>query len=318
MQGEQDLNHASTGLSRRRLVKTAGNAAWAAPVIVAASAAPAYASSGSAAVLQAPAPSVSLLGNAITIRSRYQNIGTGPADSMTVTVTVTASVGSITASEPVMENDAFAFASQSGNATTRAYTFVKVAPQIAVGDNATLAFTYAHIAAPGTSQRAANVSLAPVVPPPSSAQATSGNYTSNEQPANTAEAAVLVSPYLATFRTTPTTMDLACNWRNLGTGTSPSMDVVVTLTASVGTLTMDAIAMNDAAFELVEPVQSAGNQMVLTFRKVAPPIPVDGNSTLDFRFGFTPVAGVRTIEANVVPSVPAPHSATASYRSLPG
>jgi hypothetical protein len=304
--------------TRRTVVRTAATAAWTAPVIVAASAAPVYAATPSAAVLQAPAPTVSLLGNAITIRSSYQNLGTGPADSMSVTVTVTATVGSITASEPVMENDTFAFVSQSGNATERVYTFVKVAPQIAAGDDATLAFTYAHIAAPGTSQRAATVSLAPVVPPPSTAQATSGNYTSSEQPGNTADAAVLVSPYLATFRTTPTTMELACNWRNLGTGTSPSMDVVVTLTASVGTLTMDPIAMNNNAFELVDRVQSSGSQMVLTFAKVDPQIPVDGNSTLDFEFGFTPLAGVRAIEANVVPSVPAPHSATASYRSLPG
>lgn len=310
-----------SGLSRRQVVRTAGTTAWTAPVILAAGATPAHgaAASGGAAVLQAPAPTVSVLGNAISIRSRYSNIGTGTADSMTVTVTVTATAGSITAAEPVMENPSFAFVSQSGNSTERVYTFAKVDPQIAPGTNQTLGFTYAHIPAPGTNVRSANVSLAPVVPPPSTAQATTNTYTSREEPTNTADPAVLVSPYIATFRTTPTTMDLAANWRNLGTGVSPSMDVAVTITATVGTLTMDPIVMGNPAFELVQRNQTGGAQMVLTFRKLDPQIPVGGNATLDFTFGFTPGAGgVRSVEANVVPTVPAPHTATPSYRSLPG
>lgn len=166
------------GLTRRRLVRTAGTAAWTAPVIVAATAAPAHASSVNAAILRAPDPTFLVLNNRITIISQYKNFGTGTAASMMVTVTLTPVVGTLADQNPAGLDPAFAFISRTSSpAGVQVLSFMKVDPQIAPDDVARLMFDV--LMDPGLGGvRTLDVSLAPTVPPPSTAAPSEGQFTS--------------------------------------------------------------------------------------------------------------------------------------------
>ncbi len=161
-------------LTRRRALATA---AWSAPVIVAASAAPAYATSSGAAVLRAPDPSFNLLGNRITIISIYTNFGTGPAASMMVTATLTPTVGTLIDQNPTVSHPDFSFVSKTTSPTgAQVLTFTKVNPQIPAGDEGRLQFEVNMNLGAGN-LRVLEVALVPTVPPPSTAAASQNTLT---------------------------------------------------------------------------------------------------------------------------------------------
>jgi hypothetical protein len=172
--------------TRRTVVRTAATAAWAAPVIVAASAAPAYAGSPTAAVLRAPDPTFLRLGDAITIISQYDNFGTGAAASMMVSVTITPTSGTLVDADPTGVRSGFSFVDRTTSPSGgQVLNFIKNAPQIPPGDQTLdrrLQFTISHAPDSVSGVRAGQVAIAPVVPPPSTAAASQGTYTSTEEP----------------------------------------------------------------------------------------------------------------------------------------
>jgi hypothetical protein len=166
-----------SGLTRRRVVRTAGTAAWAAPVIVAASGAPAYAVSPSAAVLTAIDPSFLILGNRIRISVTYTNRGTGPAGSMTVTVTLTPVAGTLIDQDPPMQHPDFVFVDRtSGPGGAQVLNFMKVDPQIPVDGDGSLSFDVFMDLGPG-GVRTLEVVQVPTVPPPSTAESSQNTFT---------------------------------------------------------------------------------------------------------------------------------------------
>ena len=118
-------NQQSTGLSRRTVVRTAAHSAWVAPVIVAASAAPAFAASGPAAVTTSVTGSRT--DGTLTITVTLTNANTGPAGATTLVVTATPApvTGStIQSSDPAITNaEGWVFTTRSGNSGGRTYNF---------------------------------------------------------------------------------------------------------------------------------------------------------------------------------------------------
>lgn len=157
--GHDDVQLTPEGMLRRTVVRSLAHAAWAAPVIVAASAAPAFAVSGPAAVTTTV--SGSRTDAVLTIAITLTNSNTGPAGVTTLVVTATplpATGSTISSSDPVITNaDGWVFTTRSGNSGGRTYNFsnpnVPGAPTSTGTAQSTLIFTVpvgAGLAAPSS------------------------------------------------------------------------------------------------------------------------------------------------------------------------
>lgn len=130
----------ATGLTRRTVVRTAGKAAWAAPVIVAVTAAPAFALSG--VDVNASAIGGSRPGGNLRISVTLTNIGTVAATSLTVSVNLqpddTGDLFARLGPTPQNVTAGWTVSSTGGN-YNRTYTFVRAAG-LGVGLATTLTF----------------------------------------------------------------------------------------------------------------------------------------------------------------------------------
>lgn len=128
------------GISRRTIVRTAGHAAWATPLIVAATAAPAMAASGvdvNATVITGTRP-----GGALTISVTLQNVGGTAATSLTVSVNLqpdnTGDLFARIGGTPANVTSGWTASSTGGN-YNRTFTFVRAAG-LAAGATTVLTF----------------------------------------------------------------------------------------------------------------------------------------------------------------------------------
>lgn len=173
-----------TGPTRRTVVRTAASAAWAAPVIVAATSTPAHAASG-AAVMTTTQPSFTPVFDRIRASCRVANSGTVAPASMTVTVTISPLVGTLRDQDPTLiTNGDFAFVSRSTDATTgqQTITYMKLNPQIA--PNADAQFTIDFFQDSGAGEiRNGTYTVSPSVPPPGTAAPATEDYLSIGEPA---------------------------------------------------------------------------------------------------------------------------------------
>lgn len=117
-----------SALTRRRVLSTAGTAAWTAPVIVAATAAPAVASSGS--LVSTTDVQGSRAGGMLTVSATFTNQSPVPTSAMNVQVVLDAIQGTIQSADPASVTGGFSFMSRSGNSGGRTYVFTKDAPQL--------------------------------------------------------------------------------------------------------------------------------------------------------------------------------------------
>ncbi len=130
----------SGGLTRRRVVGTAAHAAWAAPVIVAASAAPAFATSHSttpaaiATIISAP---IAREGNNVIVPVTFTNAG-GPTHSLTADVQITTTLGGINSTQPPVRSAGWVRSQDAmvTLTTTMDVQFSKTDPQ--VGESGTV------------------------------------------------------------------------------------------------------------------------------------------------------------------------------------
>jgi hypothetical protein len=164
-------------VTRRRVVTTVGHTAWAAPVIVAASATPTFAGTPGAALISAAVPSTTAPTGSVRVSCAIVNNGTIAPPSMGVTVTLTPLIGTIQDVDPVMNDANYAFASRTvGAGGVQTLQFVKVDPQIAPGDSVPLRFSFVPVDDPVTTIKKGTISVMPTVPPPSTASGSSGDY----------------------------------------------------------------------------------------------------------------------------------------------
>ncbi len=112
------------GISRRAVVRTAGHAAWMAPAIVAASAAPSFAASGPAAISTTVTGSRSEGMLTVTVTLTNANTGAAGPTALSVGVTPLPNGGTVLSADPTMVSaDGWSFDSRSGNSGGRTYFF---------------------------------------------------------------------------------------------------------------------------------------------------------------------------------------------------
>jgi hypothetical protein len=120
------MSDSKPGSSRRTVLK---GAAWTAPVVVLATAAPAAAVSGSANVAQTASGSVDQPAELLTTSIDFVNSNTG-STTASIVVRLSASAGQMGAADPISVSAGWVFVSATpvGNAAIREYTFSGTIP----------------------------------------------------------------------------------------------------------------------------------------------------------------------------------------------
>jgi len=162
--------------SRRAVLRTAGHAAWAAPVIVAASAAPAMAVSGAAAITTTP-PSFTIPLEHVRAAVTFANRGMVAASSMTVTITITPLQGTLRDVPPRINSAGFSLVRSVVNDDgSQTIVLAKLDPQIEPGDTAPLSLDFFQDPDGTTGFRTGLFTVTPTVPLPGQALGSSGDY----------------------------------------------------------------------------------------------------------------------------------------------
>jgi hypothetical protein len=165
-------------ITRRRVVTTVGHTAWAAPVIVAATAAPAFAGSlPGAAVITTTSPTFTIPPQHVRAAVAFNNSGTAAPASMTITVTITPTQGSLQDVDPEVNSAGYEFVNRVNNVNgSQTLTFTKLDPQIPAGTSSGFSVDFFADPDPITGATAGNYAVSPSVPPPGSATSSSANY----------------------------------------------------------------------------------------------------------------------------------------------
>lgn len=123
----QPPHNARPGTTRRAVIRTAGHTAWAAPVIIAATTAPAFAASGAAAITTVIGGARSgTLGDTLTITTTLTNSNTGAGGATTLVVQATpTTVTTINGGAPTNVTAGWTFAGEDGTPDSRIYTFTR-------------------------------------------------------------------------------------------------------------------------------------------------------------------------------------------------
>lgn len=176
MDGAIEGGTPSRRLSRRQVVRTAAHAAWTAPLIAAASAAPAFAGTVGAAAIVTGQPSFTIPTSHIRASTLISNQGVAAPASMMVTVTIAPTAGTLQNVDPRLLSNDFSFVSRtSGPGGSQTLVFSKDSPQIPPGGSTDLRFDF--FQDPGAVVgRAGLLTVSPSVPPPSTAASNSNRY----------------------------------------------------------------------------------------------------------------------------------------------
>ena len=166
-------------VTRRTIVRTTAHAAWVAPVILAATAAPAMAASG-AAVITATTPSFTIPQSHIRASLTFSNSGTVAPASMTVTVTIMPLQGTLQDVDPrINPGTEFALNSRVVNADgSHTITFTKLDPQIPASGSAPFSIDFFQDPDPTTGFRTGIYTVVPSVPFPGQATGSTQRYNS--------------------------------------------------------------------------------------------------------------------------------------------
>ncbi len=165
-------------VTRRQVVTTAGHLAWSTPLIVAASAAPAFAASGAAAIVTSQ-PSFTIPTSHVRVTTQIRNQGTVAPASMLVTVQLTPTQGGLQDVDPTVLGTDFILTDRTAGPTagSQILTFAKTEPQVPPATTTTLRFDFFATSSPGGIKQG-NVFVSPSVPVPGTATSNGANYLS--------------------------------------------------------------------------------------------------------------------------------------------
>lgn len=165
-------------VTRRTIVRTTAHAAWAAPVILAATAAPAMAASG-AAVITTTVPSFTIPQSHIRASLTFSNSGTVAPVSMSVTVTISPLLGTLQDIDPRINSAGFGLTSRVVNADgSHTIMFTKLDPQIPASGSAPFSLDFFQDPDPTTGFRTGVYTVVPSVPVPGQAAGNTARYNS--------------------------------------------------------------------------------------------------------------------------------------------
>jgi len=162
---DQTPVQAPEGLQRRTVVKAGAHAAWAVPAITLATAAPAFAGSGTPSVsASGVSGTVTGTGNnrSLDVASTIANTGDGATTSLTVTYTITGA--SLTFGAPTGISAGWS-SSSTGGTGTATYVFTRTGTQLAGGDSVPLNFSAPASRPNATVPYAGNIAVNPTPTP---------------------------------------------------------------------------------------------------------------------------------------------------------